>query len=129
MVTSVMTGLGSALLVTFLMAALAAWLLVNERMAIGYADAISLMITALSAFAGCYITGRISGEKKLWESAITAIAFLLVLLSITAIFFDGSYHGVWKTLGVTVIGWLLAQLPLKRRTGKKSGYKKRKIYR
>ncbi len=84
------------------------------------ASCILVVATAL----GAWIATTLTKQKKLLVCGLTAIVFYLVLLSVTAIFFDGMFSGMGITALMTVIGAGAALLPGMR---KKSGKSRIKI--
>ncbi len=99
-------GIGAALAVTLAGAAIVAWLIDGERIseeAMGYG---ALAVLLLSAGAGAWIASALVGHRRLLVCALTGVGYFLILLSMTALFFGGQYHGVWVTALVVLAGCL-----------------------
>lgn len=88
---------------------------------IGFGTACILII---SSALGAWIATVLSKQKKLLVCGLTALMFYLVLLSVTAVFFDGMFSGMGITALMILIGAGGALLPGMR---KKSGKSKIKI--
>lgn len=92
-------GLGSlvGLLLSVLGAAATAALVAGEKMAeqqIPYGTAAVLL---LGAFGGAFLASAIAGEKRMIVCIGCGIVFYVVLLCVTALFFDGTYENIWET--------------------------------
>lgn len=126
---SSLIGVGCAIVITLLLTALAAWLISTEKLGVGVQGITALVITGLSVLAGCLAALSMAEGRELQVSGITAGAYFLVLLSCTALLFDGGYKGVWKSLISVLIFWLLSLLPVWRRKGSRSARRRKKAYR
>lgn len=87
-----------------------ALLVMNETMtekAIGYGV---LAVTLIATFTGAYVALTIYKKKYLITSMSVSIVFALILLSLTALFFDGQFNGVPATLLVIICGGVSAML-------------------
>ena len=108
--------------ITLLGTSLMAWLIGNEMMAesnIGYGVMIMLI---LASFLGSKVAcGKIKRQRLVCCVSSGAIYFG-VLLSITAMFFGGQYHGIGATVLLIIAGCGLAALTglRKKRAGKRT---------
>lgn len=126
---SVLLGMGSAMVITLILTAAAAWMITAGKVNMEGKEYIGLMITAISVFAGSVAAIALSDKKKMLVSGIAAAAYLLVLLSCTAVFFGGIYHGVLKTVAVSALCWLVSQFVFRKRTVKGRPSHKKRAYR
>ena len=69
-----------------------------------------LLLALVSAFLGCSASILIARRRLLIVSICTAIVFLLVLLSVTAIFYGGQYSGIPATVLVILGGGISSVL-------------------
>ncbi len=93
----VAVGAISCLAATMLGALLLAYMVGNETVGIGGIGIGSLLILLLSTALGCWLARVLVKEKRLLVCGLTALTFYLVLISITAVFFDGIYTGMGLT--------------------------------
>lgn len=121
----ILLGTTIALVLSLAGAGLLAYLILAEKLpysAMGYG---SVLILALAALIGCRAAGGTSEGKGAVVSAVTALGFLLLLLGIHWLFFEGKLSGILGTAAAIGAGGAIASIPgLK---GKKSGGKRRKI--
>ncbi len=85
-------------------------LVMNETIteeAIGYGV---LAVTLIATYTGAYASLTIYKKKYLITSMSVSIVFALILLSLTALFFDGQFTGVPATLLVIICGGVSAML-------------------
>ena len=117
-------GAAVSLVITIGAAAIIALLIQEEIIpenAVGYGVMILLL---LAATAGTATANRKIKRRKLLVTALSAAAYYAILLSITALFFGGQYHG----MGVTAL-LVLCGSALQLFTGQQSrGGQKRKYY-
>ena len=126
---SVLVGLGSAMAVTMILTAAASWMITAGKVDMEGKGSIGLMITAISVFVGSAVVITLSDMKKMLASGIAAATYLLVLLSCTAVFFGGIYHGVWKTVAVSALSWLVSLFVIRKGAGKGRSKHKKRAYR
>lgn len=104
-IVSVMSALAGAALVAKLVDG--EWL---QEDAIGYAVPLLLI---LSSYLGCRICAARCGKK--WMGCLlTALLYVVLLVSVNALLFDGQYSGVGVTLLTVTGGAGMAMLPEKR---------------
>lgn len=105
-------------------ALLLAYLIANETMGVEGIEIGSLIVVALSAAAGSWLAQMLVKQKKLIVCGITALAYYLILLSVTAVFFDGVFGAMGITALMILLGAGLTILPI---GGRKAGKRKLKI--
>lgn len=99
-----------------------------ETISAGSADYCVIGILLLSALAGAATAIGKRGQKRLYMGLAVGAVYLLVLLALTALFFDGQYQGVLVT-AIAILGGatLAALLPGKQEMkGKSRRSKKRR---
>ena len=105
---SVAKGTTISLLVTLTMIAILALVIKSGKLsqeAMGYGVLVLLMVSS--------VVGAISASKsvsypKMMVCLLTTICYLISLLCITALFFDGMYRGVPATALVVIAGGIIA---------------------
>lgn len=100
-----------------------AYLVLNETVSGNQMGLAASCILLLSTALGCWIAAILTKQKKLLVCGITALALFLILLSITAVFFDGTFSGVGRTAFVILLGAGVALLPGLRRKSRKTRIK------
>ena len=118
----IVTSLGSL----FLGASILAWLInrqMLEEKAIGYG--VMIMLIAAS-YLGCKVGYIQIKEKRLIISGMVGVVLMLILLSVTALVFDGQYSGVGATGLLVLCGCCLAVLLGGSKKGIGKGYKFKK---
>ena len=116
---------GTSIAITFLGAAVSAWLLVSEKIGesnLGYVTAILLL---LSSVAGALVASSVIRQNRLLVCLISGSVYFLSLLAINALFFHGVYFGVGESALLILAGSLSISL-LGVNSGKKPKRKKRK---
>lgn len=113
---SIFIGVLVSLVVTLISAGVQAFLIAEEKMTmstLGYGALLTVIISVLTGS----VTGILTaGNKHLLVSLITAGAYFLCLLSVTALFFGGQYENLLPTL-IAVLGSGLAAALLSLRFG------------
>lgn len=120
MATGLILGLLGALSVTLIGAAVFAKLISQaylQESAMGY---ISGAILVLSSGVGAWVSAKRIKRQRMLVCLLSALCYLLVLVSCTALFFGGRYAGLWVTalavLGTgCAVGFLGLREPGKRR--------------
>lgn len=116
-------GIGAlvSVLVTLFLSSVAAFLIGAEKIPVSVMDYSVMVIIFASAVTGSTVgTGKAS-RKRLYISLLIAASYLVLLLSVTAAFFEGQYHGVGVTALVIGSGSIIAVL-----IGKNGGNKPQK---
>lgn len=99
-----------SMVVTFIGAAICAAMVSSEMISEGSMGYCAMVILFLSAVAGAVAATMKVQEKRLYISIITGLVYTLILLAITALFFDGQYQGIGVTLIVVLSGCILVVL-------------------
>ena len=89
----VAVGAAISLAVSILAAAICASLIGTETIGAGTAGYCAMAILTTGAFAGSLTAGK-GREKRIYFICLTGVCYMLFLLGITALFFDGRYQGV-----------------------------------
>ena len=122
LVTGILTSLGFL----FLGASILAWMInkeMLEKKATGYGV---MMLLIVASYMGCKVGYIRIKEKRRIISGMVGVVLMLILLSVTALFFDGQYSGVGVTLMQILCGCGLAVLPMESKRGVGKGYKLKK---
>ena len=113
--------------ITVLVAAIGAHLVMNQYIdqdQIGYCSIAALILgTILGAITACK---RIK-HRKLMVCAFSGLAYYLLLLMSTALFYGGQYEGMGVTLLIVMLSTLAAALIVNREGKQKTFLKPRKI--
>lgn len=96
-------GVGTGIIILLGLSALMAALISGEKMSPGSVGYGVLILLMLSSFCAAAAASAKVKNKRLIVSLVTAAVYLLALLCITALFFDGMYDGVLQT-GLVVLG-------------------------
>lgn len=111
-------GVVISVMVTVLLSAIVSWLIANDKIEMEAMDFSALVVRLLAALIGCAVAAR--GEKGLIKAVIAAIGYLVILVCINALFFDGRFTGILGGVIAVAIGCAAAvivnNLP-KRRNG------------
>ena len=119
----------TSITVTVILAAVLAFFMNTEKISeesIGYAG---MAILLVSSFLGAITAERNSNINRFAAVYISGGAYFLILICITALFFDGMYYGVWVNLLMILCGSSMVIILKKpsyktgkgRGTGKRSG--------
>ena len=98
------TGALMGLAITLLSSAFAAYMMSREILTqdkIGYS---AMVILILSSCVGAWITASRIKKMPLQMAAASGLLFYVLLLSMTALFFDGQYDAMGVTLVMVLIG-------------------------
>lgn len=127
--TGVMIGTSVSMAGTLIGTAACAALISSETIAaesIGYC---AMVIVLLASMTGAAIGAGKAKKKRLYTCMLIAASFVLSLLAITALFFDGAYTGVWVTALVisagSVASAFLAKSNRKQNSSRRSKIKRR----
>ncbi len=115
---SIALGAAVSMGVSLLGAGLAGYLLHRQTIGEGSIPAAALVITALASVLGSWLAAARAGRMRVQVCLLTGLAYFLLLLSMTALFFDGRYQGLALGAGVILAGSALPCLAMLK--GKKS---------
>lgn len=96
-------GLLTGMIVTILTAIATAVLIAGERLGEDQAMYGAAAALLLGVFFGGLVAASVAGEKRMIVCLCYGAAFSVVLLSITALFFEGFYENIWAT-GLLILG-------------------------
>lgn len=115
--------------VTVLISAIGAYLVINEMLPqeqIGYCSIFALLA---SSILGAITAANRVKHRNLVVSLLSGLAYFVILLSVTALFFGGQYEGVGVTFIVILLGTAAAALITSREGNGRSNRKRRKTQR
>ena len=115
-------GLLLSLIITVLAAVLIAMMVISERMEPGHIYFGSAATLLLASFIGALYVVLMMGEKKLLFSMVTGVAYFLVQVCVSMLFFDGMIANAWQAL-ILVIGGSFSAGIIKMNS-KKTSYRK-----
>ena len=115
-------GLLLSLIITVLAAVLIAMMVISERMEPGHIYFGSAATLLLASYIGALYVVLMMGEKKLLFSMVTGVAYFLVQVCVSMLFFDGMIANVWQAL-ILVIGGSFSAGIIKMNS-KKNSYRK-----
>ena len=126
---SIIIGICASILLTLTGAAIAAALLVSERIGIQAVSTAAAITAVIAAGLGSWSASILAGKQRMQVCLITGTGYVLLLLAITALFFDGTYGQVAiRLLSVLGSSALVGFLGLKEKRNRKSNHFK-KLYR
>lgn len=120
----IVIGVVAAVAVMLIGALVMAVMVIKETITINAIGIGAMFVLALASAMGAWIAGGLTKQKKLLVCGVTALSFYLVLLSITAVFFDGVYSSMGIAALMVLLGAGVTLMPGLR---KKSGKNKIKI--
>ncbi|MBQ8768635.1 MAG: TIGR04086 family membrane protein [Oscillospiraceae bacterium] len=100
----VIIGVIAAVAVMLIGALVMSYLIVKETVGMSSAGIGAMVIVAISSALGVWLASALTKQKKLLVCGLTALIYYLVLLSITAVFFDGVYDAVGLTALMVILG-------------------------
>lgn len=119
-------GGATGVILSILCASLLAWLISSERLGQGSINSGSLLILLAGSAVAAIVAISLFREKRLLVCAMGALSFALIMLAMTAVFFEGQYNGVMVSVLVIISGsgsvCLLGLIPQK-----KHNHSRRKI--
>ena len=101
-------GLGAGLVITIVGAVLLAFALARETMSVETMGYGIMVVLFIATFLSSMVAMWCIKHRKMQVSLITAGAYLLSLLAMNALFFDGQYQGVGATVIVVAIAGVTA---------------------
>ena len=121
-------GAGGSMIVTLALTALAASFVQREIVGETSQDALSAGILVLSAICGSLLAVSITEYRRLVVCLSAGAVYFLLLLSCTAMLFDGAYSHVGIT-ALAILGGCGAVILLALNAGKRSSARRRTKYR
>ncbi len=117
-------GLGLSMGITLLGAATAAWMVLKEWLQEGSMGAAVTVVHFLASAAGAWLAMHKTKGRKLQVCMLTGLSYYLLLLAVTALFFDGLYQGMGPAAIAVLAG--SAAVALVGARGKKGSVSRRK---
>lgn len=119
--SSFLIGTGAGILVLLIGISAGAWAVLKEWINEDTLGILALVITVLSAGIASFVSAGIAGKRKLQISLIAGVILFLILLACNAMFFEGQYTGVVRSVIAILAACTTAALLGMReeRTGKK----------
>ncbi len=125
---AILWGLVASIGLTVLFAVVLAFMVQSEKLELEGLGAGVLITLLASSGCGCFLAVKLAGQKPLLVGAVSAAGYLLSLLSVTALFFGGEYHGVLQGAMLVLGGAMAAVLvAFKGLSGAHRGRRKYKI--
>ena len=124
MVRNVATGVLISMTVCVLLAIAATSLMIGERLKEDQMNIITLVIIFIAVITGATAAGKIANGRYALITALTGFLFLLILMCLGIMFFDGGFSGIWTSAASTVAGIAVSCLICITETG---GKRKKKI--
>lgn len=99
-------GIGTlvSLLLSVILSMIIATLVLNERVGEVKIELMSRIVMLISSLFGCIIAIRLNGGKLAIVSGTTGIIYLLVLVGVGILFFDGGFHNIWTSILSVIVG-------------------------
>lgn len=116
-----------SLIFSLILAMIIAAFIVNERIGEGAIKYISPIIALIATMAGCVVATRLVGEKLAIVSGFTGIVYILILIGIGILFFDGGFHNLWTSVLSIAVGCAISCTICIR--GNRSKTKRKRAYR
>lgn len=113
-----------SMVVTLALTAVGATLVVSEVVAVTRVKYYVILVLLASAMIGTAASAKKS-DRKLYIGLIAGVLYFLLLLSVTAVFFEGQYHGIGVSV-ITVISGCVAAVLLGFREGKRVNKRRRR---
>ena len=103
-------GASVSMLVTLILIAIWTTLINTGLISISKMDYYVICTLLVSAVIGSIVGAAKTNQKKMHISLLTGVLYLLLLLSITAIFFEGQYYGIGVSTLAIISGCVAALL-------------------
>lgn len=97
-------GVGTSLLASVTAVAVLAALVNAEKLNIGSITVVTALVHLISSFLGGWLATLLTKQKRLVTALSTAAGYLLVMIGMTALIFDGQYQGIGLALLMVFIG-------------------------
>ena len=77
---------------------LLAVIVVNERVGENMIEYLTPIITLIASLAGCIVAGKQIKERLAIVITIIGVIYLLILMGMGILFFEGGFHNFWTSL-------------------------------
>lgn len=126
---SIIIGICVSISLTLIGAAIAAALLESEQIGIQAVTTVATITAVIAAGLGSWSASKLASKQRMQVCLITGTGYVLLLLAITALFFDGTYEQVAiRPLSVLLSSALVGFLGLEEKRNRKTNHFK-KVYR
>ena len=120
---AVALGVAISMAVMLLGALLMAYLVLKGSISMDALGIAAAVVLAIASALGSWCASILNAEKRFLVTALTALVFFLMLLGITAVFFDGMYSGLCFTALVILAGAGVTLLPKLQKNPRKNKIK------
>ena len=108
---SIIIGICASILLTLTGATIAAALLVSERIGIQAVSTAAAITAVIASGTGSWLSSLLAGKQRMQVCLLTGAGYFMLLLAMTALFFEGSYENVpvrliFTLLSSTLVGFL-----------------------
>ena len=103
-------GIAAAILTSVILSAISAALYLNGVLAITSIRWLGLAVNALSTFIGSLLAAGLLGEKKAMMCGVVIVAYLLLMVLLSLILFDGISNGALLSMMTGLGGGIVACL-------------------
>lgn len=104
MATGVAIGVLLSVMISLLLAMGTAGLITNEKLSEGGIHYFTLIITLISGMVGGLVAGKIVGSKYAVVTGLTGLVYLLVLIAVGILIFDGGFNMLWTSAVAIAVG-------------------------
>lgn len=104
MTSGVAIGVLLSVMSSLLLAVGTAGLITNEKLSEGGIHYFALLITLISGMVGGLVAGKIVGSKYAVVTGLTGLVYLLVLIAVGILFFDGGFNMLWTSTAAIAVG-------------------------
>ena len=125
--TGVGFGIAVSVFLSVLLAMLLTTMVLNERAGECTIEYAVPVIAFVSSLAGSVVAGKMAREKVAILAGVTGAAYILILIGMGILFFDGGFHNLWSSLLSVVAGCVVSCAICIR--GGRSGSKRKRVYR
>lgn len=104
MASGVAIGVLLSVVISLLLAMGTSGLITKEKLSEGGVHYFALIITLISGMVGGLVAGKVVGSKYAVVTGLTGLAYLLVLISVGILFFDGGFNMLWTSTVAIAVG-------------------------
>lgn len=109
-IPAVGTGLGISITLSLILSAVLAWLVSAERLPYGTMDGATILIQAISAFAGSMVAMILAGRIQALMAAACIGSYFAVLLCMNILELNSNFGGIGKGIVGILVGGIAAVL-------------------
>lgn len=97
--------LGTSLLLTLILTLIGSYLVWNETIPQGSIDIWAAGVRIVAITVGCVVAMIVSDEKRAIASGITALSYIIALVCLNVLFFDGKFGNMMYAVITPTVGW------------------------